>query len=397
MPPKSQKFLKRQQARRASAAEARRSAVVDQRAEVMVPAVSATDTGKLETTFHSADDFPSAIVNERLVPIEIDRDRVGFVELNYVRIEVRNSNASGGASITPPKYAWDMFSDGAIRANGKKDVLFKISKQSLKYPFCFVNDEQMRRWRLAMESEAGEVIAPQASRVYWLPILADPFVQNKVYMAGLTSDIFYELKFDASVWSAAPELVGLSIVSTSRRFGSVMHKAIIDSMAKGSSVHHFTSFENDEYPDTLTASATQDFKVSNISGIASAVFIQAAPQDTTSDDMVNCVDSYDVKNSKDSLISNQRIDANMSGLILGASVQNILGEDTANTFTLVSFSDDLAADWGAKEDHGHHDFDRKDKFNLTWSSSLPSSSKLTITYMKPDGLACDAGRVSPLK
>jgi hypothetical protein len=397
MPPKAKAFLKKKQARAAESAKVRRAVVEQAREELMVPAVSAMDTGKLETTFHRADDFPSAIGNERLIPIEIDRDRVGFVELNYIRVEVRNSNSSGGANITPPKYAWDMFKDGAIRANGKADVLMKLSKQALKYPFCFVADEQMRRWRNAMESGASEVIAPQASRVYWLPILCDPFVQNKIYLAGLTSDLFYELKFDSTVWSAAPELVSLAIVSVSRRYSSVSHKAMIDSMAKGSIQHHFTAFENDEYPDTLTSSSTQDFKVSSYSGVANAVFVQAAPQDTPSDDMVNAVDSYDVKNSKDSLISNTRIDANMSALILGASVQNLLAESDANTFTLISFSDDLAADWGAKEDHGHHVFDRKDKFNITWASNLQASSKLTITYMKPDGMVCDAGHLSPLK
>lgn len=323
----------------------------------------------------------AAISSSMKIDVDLETQIIGQLMDNTLKITVNNTTL---ADITCPKLAQEQITSIRPLTNDGNTHICEMTKETLMYPLRFLDPSTLARYKRGYESDDLEVIAPGGYRTWYIPLLADPFAINEVFMQAVQGRLVYKVEFDKTAWvDGYPTLTELSIISRHLYYDqNTMEKR---KMADMNAIrdYNFRSFAVRNPSKIITAGGSLEVNLDGFTKKASEVYIQLWKNGETLVDFANYIDSYDITDAGNtSLIASGPIDSVYDDVILSAvhEYEPVIGA-TSDPWVVISFTPENANDFKSGEVHGHRHFTGKEILKLKISSSLPSADyQLRIYY-----------------
>jgi hypothetical protein len=349
--------------------------VIKPQAVKIVPGVE-RNTVSVAKTINSA-----AFSSGMKIDIDLETQILGQLQGNMLKLTADNTS---GVDIPCPKVIQNTINNIKILPNGGNTQLCEFTKETLMYPLRFLHPATLERYKRGFESADGEVIAPGESRTWYIPLLADPFAINEVFMQAIDGRLLYKVEFDKTAWTGGyPILSECSIVSRHIYFDEVFMRSKRDLDMHSILDYNFRSYVVVNPSKTITAGANFEIRLDGFGKRAIEIFLQLWKNGEQLEDLGQYIDSYDITDANNSsLIASGPIDKIYDDVVLSAvhDYQPVLGT-TRDPWTVISFSPEMASDFLTGEVHGNRKFNTKEILKLKISPSLPSAGyQLRIYY-----------------
>jgi hypothetical protein len=367
----------------------------DSEEEVQIVQTKETDMtlvhGLEKNTYSRADNIiASAISSSSFVDVELKTNLLGQLLGQTLKLVVQNNNAD---PITPPDLIQETLAFIWIRLSNANLALMRLDKEALMYPMRFLDQETLTRYKRGYEG--GDPIPAGGQRTYYVPILADPFVLNTVFMQAVKGGIQYNINFDRNAWvDGFPDLVELSMISRHIYHSEPTMKMLRDDFRQEHNVFNYRSFKLQQPTESITAGQTVEIKLDGFKNKASDVFIQIFSNGQTLTELGDWIDRYDITDANNvSLISSGPIDKEYDDVILGGVHDHlpVIGQ-LSDSWTVISFSPEMGEDFLTGSVSGHRQFTGDELLKLTISPDLPAGTfKCKIYFGKLDRMESNGG------
>lgn len=323
----------------------------------------------------------AAISSAMKIDVDLETQILGQLMDNTLKITVNNTTL---ADITPPKLAQEMITSIKILTNDGNTQICELTKETLMYPLRYLTPSTLARYKRGYESDDAEVIASGDSRSWYIPLLADPFAINEVFMQAVQGRLVYKIEFDKTAWvDGYPVLTELSLISRHLYYDQDLMEGRKNADMQSIRDYNFRSFVVKNPSKIITAGGNLEVNLDGFTKKASELYLQLWKNGEAMVDFGNYIDSYDITDAGNtSLIASGPIDSVYDDVILGAVHANepVIGA-TSDPWVVISFTPENAEDFGTGEVHGHRHFTGKEILKLKISSLLPSADyQLRIYY-----------------
>ena len=382
-------FLEKQEAKKAAARrqrvnsakpadsnDVRQIVVQKQTANGVVP-------GVVKNTVSVAKNIVAAAISSGMkIDIDLETQILGQLMDNTLKITVNNTT---DADITCPKLSQEMITSIKILCNDGNTQICELTKETLMYPMRFLDQSTLARIKRGYESDEDEVIASGASRTWYIPLIADPFAINEVFMQAVQGRLVYKVEFDKGAWvDGHPVLTELSMYSRHLYYDMAVMEARKNADMQMIRNYNFRSYVAKNPSKIITAGANLEVNLDGFANKrASELILQLWKNGQHLVDFGQYIDSYDITDAGNtSLIASGPIDSVYDDVVLSAvhDYEPVIGT-TRDSWTVISFSPSMAADFNSGESHGQRLFTGKEILKLKISASLPDSSyQLRIYY-----------------
>jgi bifunctional DNA-binding transcriptional regulator/antitoxin component of YhaV-PrlF toxin-antitoxin module len=347
--------------------------------------------GVEKNTYSRADNIvASAISSSSFIDIDLKTNLLGQLLGQTMKLVVQNNNAD---PITPPDLIQETLDFIWLKLNGANLSLMRMDKETLMYPLRFLDEETLTR--LKRGYEGGDPIPAGGQRTYYVPLLGDPFVLNNIFMQAIKGGLQYNVHFDKNAWiNGYPDVVELSMISRHTYHSEPTMKMLRDDFRTESNLYNFRSFTVQKPTESITPGQVVEIKLDGFKHKASDVIIQIYQAGQKLTELADWIDRYDITDANNvSLISSGPIDKQYDDVILGGAHDHLPVIGALNdSWTVISFSPEMAEDFLTGSVNGHRQFTGDEVLKLTISPDLPDNSyKCKIYFGKLDRMESNGG------
>lgn len=340
--------------------------------------------GVEKNTYSRADNIvPSAISSSSFIDVELKTNLLGQLLGQTLKLVVQNNNAD---PITPPDIIQETLDFIWLKLNGANLSLMRMDKETLMYPLRFLDQETLTRFKRGYEG--GDPIPAGEQRTYYVPLLGDPFVLNSIFMQAIKGGLQYNVHFDKTAWvDGYPDVVELSMISRHVYHAEPTMKMLRDDFRNESNLFNYRSFTVQKPTESIAPGQTVEIKLDGFKNKASDVIIQIYQPGQKLTELDNWIDRYDITDANNSsLISSGPVDKAYSDIILDGAHDHLPVIGALNdSWTVISFSPEMAEDFLTGSVSGHRQFTGDEILKLTISPDLPDNSyKCKIYFGKLD-------------
>jgi hypothetical protein len=332
----------------------------------------------------------SAISSSTFIDVDLETKLLGQLMGQTLKLVLKNNNAD---PITPPDLIQETIAFIWLKLNGANLNLMRFDRETLIYPLRFLDSETLTRFKRGYEG--GDPIAAGEQRTYFIPLLGDPFALNNIFMQSIKGGIKYNVNFDRNAWvDGHPSVEEVSLISRHVYHSEPTMMMLRDDFRSETNIYNFRSFHLQEPTETVTPGSKFTTKLDGFTDKCSDMFIQIYKDGETLTELGNYIDTYDITDANNaSLISSGPIDKKYDDVILSSAHDYlpVIG-NLSDSWTVVSFSPEMAEDFLTGSVSGHRQFTGGEKLNLTISPDLPAGTyKCKIFFGKLDRMESNGG------
>jgi hypothetical protein len=222
---------------------------------------------------------------------------------------------------------------------------------------------------------------------------------NEIFLAGIKGDITYEFYFDPAVWGvgSVPNLTKCNVISRHIKYGTDELTKMERRYKNLSQSFRYRDLVEQNFSKTLDPSTDYEFLTTQFTSPGSEVFVQVYKAGDKIADLVQHIESYNIKDDGgQSILSSEAMNTDYHKIILNAahSLANVVDSTTSDPWLIIPLSPDGTDDIANGSINGFHDFNGGEQLLFKTKSTLVSGIyKVKVYYSKIRMLNITGGKI----